>query len=125
MKQPSLQRFFDSDNIDKIIMKMMLLLRIALIICISIFTIALTVALFSRSDFRDRVDIFIVFFAAFYSVIWVTVPSMFLLTAIIVDNKFRKKTRIQPVKTEIKLLYLNIILILATVAVVKLVKFEY
>jgi hypothetical protein len=50
-------------------------------------------------------------------------PSMFILTRVAIDNKYRRNARPQPVRREAKLLAANVILIVVIVAVAWLLRF--
>jgi hypothetical protein len=101
-------------NLDRVIRHVVFLIRVVLIICIFLSAIALTLAPFIRAE-PDNIGAFF-FFSVFYSIIWGTIPSIFLLTSIRLDNKYRKKARLQPLTSEVKLLVINIAIILILIA---------
>jgi hypothetical protein len=101
-------------NLDRVIRHVVFLIRVVLIICIFLSAIALTLAPFTRAE-PDNIGAFF-FFSVFYSIIWGTIPSIFLLTSIRLDNKYRKKARLQPLTSEVKLLVINIAIILILIA---------
>lgn len=109
---------FKGDNPDRIITKVIFLIRVALVVCIFLSAVALAMTPFASGE-PDKIGAFF-FFATFYSFIWGTIPSIFLLTAITIDNSLRRKTRLQPIRTEVKLLITNIAIILIAVTIIKL-----
>jgi hypothetical protein len=92
------------------------------VICVVISAVMSIIAPFTNGDADNHFEA-LVFFSTFYSVIWGSIPSMFLLIAIALDNRYRKKTRVQPLKTEIKLLTINTALILVAVIIIGLIRF--
>jgi hypothetical protein len=111
-----IRHLLSGDNLNKIIGRVTFLIRIALKICISLFVIILAITPITSGDADNNIEAFF-FFSAFYSIIWGTIPSIFLLIAIALDNRYRKKPGLQPLKTEVKLLAINIIIILVTVTI--------
>ena len=109
------------DNLDRAIEKVTFLVRVALIICISLFVIILVLTPFTEGNADNYVETFF-FFSGFYSVVWVTIPSIFLLTAITLDNRYRTKARKQPIRIEVRLLIVNIIIILIAIAIIGLIR---
>jgi hypothetical protein len=103
------------------ILRVTFLARVALVICILISAIMLTITPFTNGNADTNFEV-LVFFSTFYSIIWGTIPSMLLLIAIALDNKYRKKARVQPLKTEVKLLTTNIIIILVAVIIISLIR---
>jgi uncharacterized membrane protein len=97
------------------------LVRVALIICISLFIVILVLTPFTEGNADNNIEVFF-FFSAFYSVIWVTIPSIFLLAAITLDNRYRTKARKQLTRIEVKLLIVNIIIILIAAGVIGLIR---
>jgi hypothetical protein len=108
------------DNLNRIIGKVTFSIRVALVACIFLSAAALIMTSFANGE-PDNIGAFF-FFAVFYSIIWGTIPSMVLLILITLDNRYRKKTRLQPTRTEVKLLIINIAIILMTVLVIGLIR---
>lgn len=121
MSLTSIRHLLNWDNLDRAMGYLTFLVRIALIICILLSAAFLTIAPFTDGDADNSIKAFF-FFATFYSVIWGTIPSMFLLIAIVLDNRYRKKTRPQPVKVEIKLLIINIVIILFSIMIIGIIR---
>jgi hypothetical protein len=121
MSLNSVQHLLTLDNLDRIIGKVTFLVRIVLTICTLLSAIILAITPFTNGEANSHIEVFF-FFSAFYSVIWGTIPSMFLLIAIALDNRYRKKTRLHPLRTEVKLLTANIIIILIAVTAIGLLR---
>jgi len=81
----------------------------------------LTITPFTNGNAGNHFKV-LVFFSTFYSIIWGTIPSMFLLIAIALDNKYRKKRKMQPLRTEVRLLIINIGIILVAVVIIGLTR---
>lgn len=121
MSLTSIRHLFTLHNLDRIIVKVTFSVRVALVICIVISAAMLTIAPFTNGDADNHLEV-LVFFSTFYSIIWGTIPSMFLLIAIALDNRYRKKTRVQPLSTEVKLLTINVAIILVAVIIIGLIR---
>ena len=101
---------FNEVDLNRIVGKAAFLVRIVLIACISIAAVTLALTSFASGE-PDNIGAFLLFLV-FYSILWGTVPSMVLIVAIALDNKYRKKTMVQPIRTEVKLLAIDIAIIL-------------
>ena len=114
MSLTSIKRLLTNDNLDRIIEKMSSIIRIALVICILFTVVFLSLILF---EVEETVELMNGYFFLGYSVIWVTLPSILLLIAIALDNRYREKPEPRPIQREVKLLIINIVFILTTVAI--------
>jgi hypothetical protein len=121
MSLNSIRHLLNRDHLDKIIKRLTFFVRIVLIVCILLIVVILMVMPFTNSDIDNNIDAFF-FFSAFYSFIWGTIPSMIFLSVISFYNKYSKKTSVQPIRTEVKLVAINIIIILVTVSIVWFVR---
>jgi hypothetical protein len=92
-----------------------------LMICILISSIAVVIIAIQDYWTDDHITT-LFFFVTFYSVLWGTLPSALALIAISFDNRFRKKPRLQPLRTEVRLLIVNIVILLSAFAIVLLIK---
>jgi hypothetical protein len=92
-----------------------------LMICILISSIAVVIIAIQDYWTDDHITT-LFFFVTFYSVLWGTLPSALALIAISLDNRFRKKPRLQPLRTEVRLLIVNIVILLSAFAIVLLIK---
>jgi len=119
----------DQDRVEMIIKRLTALIRIVLFICIALSTFGLISVIIKGGQFDwgsgtftylDGIAIITVF-AAFYSIIYGTIPALFILIAIKLDNKFRRKTTTQEIRTETRLLLLNFatLLLAATILTIK------
>ena|SRR5687768_9659305 len=109
------------DNLDKIIRKVTLLVRVALIVCILLSAIILVLTPFATGEAESNIEAGF-FFLGFYSITWGTIPSMILLIIIALDNRYRKKPTLQPIRIEVKLLTVNVIVILIVVTMIGLIR---
>lgn len=108
------------DKLNLIIKRLTALLRIILIICISLSIASLVTIIITGAQFDGGSDTFtyldgiaiISVFAGFYSLCYGTFPAMFVLIAIYFHNRLNKNDSFQPIKTEAKLLILNMIIVL-------------
>ena len=114
MSLTSIKHLLTNDNLDRIIEKMSSIIRIALVICILFTVVFLSLILF---EVEETVELMNGYFFLGYSVIWVTLPSILLLISIALDNRYRKKPEPRPIQREVKLLIINIVFILTTVAI--------
>ena len=114
------ENIVEQGKVDRIIGRVTILIRVALAVCVLISFAGLIISPFSSGE-PDNIGAFF-FFAVFYSIIWGTVPSMCLLMAITLDNRYRSKLRLQPTRTEFKLLIANVIILLVTIAIVGLIR---
>lgn len=126
----SIKNILHHDKLEIFIKKITFLIRTVLFICILISTASLITTLVTGGQFDYGPDLFnyadgiaiILFFSGFYAFIWGTIPSLFLVIAIGLDNKYRTKPNLQPIKTEIRLLIVNIIIVLI-IAVIMIVQY--
>ncbi|MEZ4800285.1 MAG: hypothetical protein R2809_11030 [Flavobacteriales bacterium] len=110
-----------SVNLDLILSKVTSLIRIALLICILIAVIILFFTPFLTGESNNNI-VAGFFYLGFYSVIWGTIPSMILLIAIALDNKYRFKPKLQPIRTEVRFLTANVIIILLVATLIGLIR---
>jgi hypothetical protein len=89
-------------------------------ICILLSSVVVVIIAIEDYWKDDHVTAFF-FFATFYSVLWGTLPSALTLIVLSLDNRFRKKQRLQPLRTETGLLVVNIVILLAAFVITLLI----
>jgi hypothetical protein len=117
MSLTSIRHLLNENNLDKLTGGITFIVRIALTLCILLFAAILIIMPFANGGGANNIEAFF-FFSAFYSIIWGTIPSMLLLAAIALANRYRMKRTLQPLKTEVKLLVINIVGIFVTVTTI-------
>jgi hypothetical protein len=121
VKFSSIQQSLTRENLDLLIRRVTLLIRVVLMICILISSIDLIIIAIQDYWSDDHITT-LFFFVTFYSVLWGTLPSALTLIAISLDNRFRKKQRLQPLRTEVRLLIVNIVILLTAFMIALLIK---
>jgi hypothetical protein len=121
VKFSSIQQSLTRENLDHLIRRVTLLIRMVLMICILISSIDLIIIAIKDYWSDDHITT-LFFFVTFYSVLWGTLPSALTLIAISLDNRFRKKQRLQPLRTEVRLLIVNIVILLIAFMIALLIK---
>jgi hypothetical protein len=120
VKISSIRKSLTTENLDRLILRVTLLIRFVLMICILLSSIVVVIIAIKDYWTDDRI-LALLFFATFYSVLWGTLPAVLTLIAISLDNRFRKKQRLQPLRTEVRLLIVNIAVLLIAFMITLLV----
>jgi hypothetical protein len=92
-----------------------------LTVCILLSSIVVVIIAIENYWTDDHVTA-LFFFATFYAVLWGTLPSALTLIVLSLDNRFRKKQRPQPLRTEARLLIVNIVILLFALMIILLIK---
>jgi hypothetical protein len=115
-----IRNIINQDWINAVVGRLTILIRAVLIVCIFISLLGLITIVIKRGDFDMENDaftfidgvVYIIIIATFYSIVYGTIPGILLLIAIYLDNRFRRKVIIQPVRFEIQLLLINLVIVL-------------
>ena len=130
MTLSNLRKIFSPEGISSLIEKCMFIVRLILIICSLFAAISLLMILFTDGkityfpkNILEGITL-IILMTTFYSMIFGTIPSMIFLIAIWIGKKLGIHYFLQPIKTAIKLLLTNIIIILIDVGLVALYNYN-
>jgi hypothetical protein len=130
MNIPTLKKLLHQDRLERAIKRATYLIRITLFVCISISILFVITIIASGGNFDypptsflKTIPIIIIYFG-FYSLLYGTIPVIFIMIIIGLFYRYRKQTASQLLKTELRLLIINIIVVLIAATILAIQYFK-